>query len=149
MARRMRSDGGTPIEEAPVWVLAILVVLLWLIIFPALVGLLDGLRLVQGGGYGVAAAAAAISLLLVVGLARQKPWKRPAESEPPVDAPVFVRFATWLYTALIFPNVLFGALVLFRGGEGLGYLGAWAIGGIVSLIHGAFALAERWRRGRG
>ena len=146
LKRRMRRVGGTPIEEAPVWALGILTVILWLVVFPALVGFLNGFRLIAGGGWTVAAAAGAISLLLVVGLARQKRWRRPRPGEPPVEVPVFVRFSTWCITALMIPNVLFGVLVLSRRGEGLDYLGAWLIGLIVSAIHGGFALVERLRR---
>lgn len=144
----MRGVGGTPIEEAPVWVLGILAIVLWAVVFPALVGLLDGLRLVPGGGHSLAAAAAGLSILLVVGLARQRRWQRPSDGDPLGQTPIFVRFSTWLYATLILPNFLFGVLVLFRGGEGLGYLGAWVIGVMVSLIHGGFALARRWRRER-
>lgn len=144
----MRPVGGTPIEEAPVWMLAILTVVFWLVVFPALVGFLNGFGLVAGGGWTVAAAAGAVALLLVVGLARQKRWRRPFPGDPPVEVPVFVRFSTWCFTTLMVPNVLFGVLVLSRRGEGLDYLGAWLIGLMVAAIHGAFALAQRWR-GRG
>lgn len=144
--RRLRPEGGTPIEEAPVWVLAILAFVLWLLVFPALVGFLNGFRLVAGGGWTLAATAAAISLLLVVGLARQKPWRRSSPEDPAVEIPVFVRFSTWFVTTLMVPNVLFGVLVLSRQGQGLDYLSAWLIGLIVSAIHGGFALAERLRR---
>ena len=118
----------------------------WLVVFPALVGLLNGFELVTGGGWGVAAAAGAISLLLVVGLARQKRWERPNPRHPSAKAPPFVRLSTWFFTTLMVPNVLFGVLVLTHRGEGLDYLGAWLIGLIASAIHGAFALAERLRR---
>jgi hypothetical protein len=144
----MRRIGGTPVEEAPLWALAILAIVLWLVLFPALVGLLNGLRLVSGGGWTVAAAAAAISLLLVAGLAGQKPWKRPTPAEPFAETPLFARFSTWLYAWLIVPNVLFGTLVLSRRGEGMDYLEAWLVGALVSAIHGGFALLERRRRGK-
>lgn len=144
----MRRVGGTPIEEAPVWALALLAVVLWLVVFPALVGLLNGLDVVAGGGWTIAAAAAAITLAFVVGMARQKPWRRPRPGDPGAEPPLFARFTTWCWTTLLVPNVLYGTLVLFRGGEGLDYAGAWLIGLLVSAIHGAFALAERWRRRR-
>jgi hypothetical protein len=143
--RRLRRVGGTPIEEAPLWVLGILTVVLWLVVFPALVGLLNGFRLVTGGGWTLAAAAGGISLLLVVGLAGQKRWRRPGTADAGVAAPVFVRFSTWCVTTLMVPNVLFGVLVLSRQGEGLDYLSAWLIGLMVSGIHGSFALVERLR----
>ena len=150
MKRRMRRVGGTPIEEAPVWALAILTLVLWLVVFPGLVGFLNGFRLLAGGGWTVAAAAALITLLLVVGLARQKPWKRPAPDAPGgPEPPVFVRFSTWLITTLLVPNVLYGVLILSRRGEGLDYLSAWLIGLMVSGIHGALALLERRRGGAG
>ena len=150
MKRKLRREGGTPIEEAPVWALGILAVVLWLVAFPALVGLLNGFDVVDGGGWRIAGAAVVLSLVLVVGLARQKPWRRahlaePA-TEPTAEPPLFVRFSTWCYTTLLVPNVLHGTLILFRGGEGFDYASAWLIGLMVSAIHGAFALAERWRR---
>jgi len=146
LRRELRRVGGTPIEEAPVWALGILTVLLWLIVFPALVGFLNGFRLIVGGGWTVAAAAGVISVLLVVGLARQKRWRRPRPGEAAGEPPVFVRFSTWCITMLMLPNVLFGVLVLSRRGEGLDYLGAWLIGLLVSAIHAAFAFVERRRR---
>lgn len=148
MSRRLRPAGGTPIEEAPVWVLALLVALLWPIVFFALVGFLNGFGLLAGGGWTVAAAAGAVALLLVVGLARRKRWPRPTPEDPSAVVPVFARFSTWLWTTLIVPNVLFGALVVSRHGEGLDYPSAWLLGLLVSAIHGGFALAERLRRPR-
>jgi hypothetical protein len=137
-----------PIEDAPLWALAIFAVVLWPIVFVALVGLLNGLRLVAGGGWTVAGAALAITVLLVAGLTTQKRWKRPGPRNPAAKAPPFARFSAWLWATVLVPNVLFGALVLFRFREGLDYGGALLIGLLVSAIHGAFALAERWRRRR-
>lgn len=145
----MRRVGGTPIEEAPVWALGVLTVLLWLVVFPALVGLLNGFNVVAGGGWTLAAAAAVVSLLLVVGLARQKRWRRPRPGEPAGQAPLFVRFSTWCITTLLVPNVLYGVLVLSRHGQGFDYVSAWLVGALISALHGAVALAERWRRRRG
>jgi hypothetical protein len=144
--RRMRRVGGTPVEEAPVWALGVLTVVVWLVVFPAGVGLLNGFELVDGGGWAIAGGSAAISLLLVAGLARQKPWRRVHFDGRAAEPPLFVRFTTWLITTLLVPNVLLGTLVLFRRGEGLDYASAWLIGLLVSAIHGGFALAERRRR---
>jgi len=146
--RGLRPVGGTPIEEAPLWVLGLLVVILWPIIFLALVGFLNGLRLFTGGGWTVAATAGVLSLLLVAGLGRQKRWKRPTPESPFAQVPIFARFSSWLWATLIAPNVLFGALVLSRHGEGLSYLSAWLIGLLVSAIHGGFALASLHRSSR-
>lgn len=142
----MRRVGGTPIEEAPFWALALFTGVLWLVVFPALVGLLNGLKLVAGGGWTLAGLAALVSLLLTAGLARQRPWKRPDPGDPFARPPLFVRFSSWLVTALFVPNVLYGVLVLSRGGEGLDYASAWLIGLLASAIHGAFALAAKLRR---
>ena len=93
----------------------------------------EGVELVvDGGGWRIAGAAVVLSLVLVVGLARQKPWRRahlaePA-TEPTAEPPLFVRFSTWCYTTLLVPNVLHGTLILFRGGEGFDYASAWLIG---------------------
>jgi hypothetical protein len=144
----MRRTGGTPVEEAPIWALGVLAVVLWLVAFPAMVGLLNGFELAEGAGWRIAGASAAFSLLLVFGLARQKPWRRARTGGPAPEPPLFVRFSTWLITTLLVPNVLLGTLVLLRRGEGLDYAGAWLVGLLVSAIHGGFALAERWRRRR-
>ena len=138
--------GGTPIEEAPLWVLAIATVLLWLVIFPGLVGVLNGFRLQRGGGWAVAAAAAGIAILLVAGLATRKPWKRDRVSGRFDHRPLLVRFSTWLIATLFVPNVLFGVIVLSQGGESLDYAAAWLLGLLVSALHGAFALADWLRR---
>lgn len=146
MKRRMRRAGGTPVEEAPIWALGVLAVVVWLVAFPAIVGLLNGFELAEGAGWRIAGGSAAISLLLVLGLARQKPWRRARTADPTAEPPLFVRFSTWLITTLLVPNVLLGTLVLFRRGEGLDYASAWLVGLLVSAIHGGLALAERWRR---
>jgi hypothetical protein len=147
-AGEVRPTPGMPIEEAPLWALAIFAAVLWPIVFVALVGLLNGLRLVAGGGWTVAGAALAITLLLVAGLATRKRWKRPGPRNPAAQPPPFARFSAWLWATVLVPNVLFGALMLFQFHQGLGYAEAIAIGLLVSAIHGAFALAERWRRRR-
>jgi len=147
-SRRLRATGGTPIEEAPLWALVLLVGVVWLVAFPALVGLVNGLRPATGGGAGLAAAALALSLLVVAGLARQPRWRRAPSGELDDTRPPFVRFSTWLWTTLLVPNVLYGAIVLMRGGEGLSYSGAWALGLLVAAIQGAFCLADRLRRQR-
>ncbi|MDX1500731.1 MAG: hypothetical protein R3325_00090 [Thermoanaerobaculia bacterium] len=142
-SRRLRRIGGTPIEEAPLWVLSILFLLLWLIAFPALVGLANGVGLVRGGVATLAAAAAVVSFLLVLGLARLPRWRR----KPALGGgkPLFARFSTWLVTALLVPNVLHGVLVLATGGEPFDYATTWLIGLLVSAIHALGALLHGLR----
>lgn len=147
-AGEARPTPGMPIEEAPLWALAIFAAVLWPIVFAALVGVLNGLRLVAGGGWTVAGVALAITVVVVAGLATQKRWQRPGPRNPAAQPPPFVRFSAWLWATVLVPNVLFGVLVLFRFPDGLDYGGALFIGLVVSAIHGAFALAERWRRRR-
>jgi hypothetical protein len=144
MAQPHRTTGGTPIEEAPLWVQAILAVLLWLIFFPSLVGLLGGFHQSLGRGL-VALAAAVVAILVVAGLATRKPWRRRPPTDPADDRPLVVRFSTWLITALMLPNLLHGLLILTRPGPPPDYLAMLAIGALVSAIHGLFVLADRWR----
>ena len=151
MARR-RHSGGMPIEEAPFWVLAIFAAILWLVTFPALVGVLAGAGAWHGQRLLVGLAAAAVAALVVAGLATRPRWQRPREPSLHDPRPFFVRFSTWLWTALLFPNVLFGTIVLFHEGPAITYQGAVAFGLLVSGIHAAFAAAERlkrWWKGRG
>lgn len=135
-------------EEAPIWALAIFFVVVWLVVFPALVGLANGVGLVRGGSATMAAAAGLVAFLLVLGLARQRRWRRPAPGSEVDGRPLFARFSTWLVTALLLPNVLYGVLVLATGGQGLDYLAAWLIGLLVSAVHAILAAVHRLR-GRG
>jgi hypothetical protein len=151
MSRELRRVGGTPIEEAPLWALALLAGVLWLLVFPALVGLADGFGRAPGGGRGLALAAAAISVLLVTGLATRPAWRRPAGPRPhPLDdrRPLVARFSTWLIGVVLYPNLLHGLLVLTRGGEAVDYRASLAIGLVASGIQGLFALRARRRAGK-
>jgi hypothetical protein len=137
---------GTPIEEAPWWMLAIFTALLWLIAFPALAGLLAGWGAWNGQRLPVALAALVLAATMVVGLATRKPWRRSRGPSLEDHRPVFVRFSTWLYTALLLPNVLFGILVLTHEGPPLTYESAVVFGLLISAVHGAFAAIERTKR---
>ena len=149
--RPSRSDPGghgTPIEEAPLWALAIFTALLWLVAFPALAGLLAGWGAWRGQHLPVALAALALAAIVVTGLATRKPWRRRGPRDLHDERPLFVRFSTWLWTAVLFPNALFGVFVLTHEGPPLTYGSALLLGLLVSGIHGAFALADRLKRGR-
>lgn len=145
--RSMRRVGGTPIEEAPLWALAIFTALLWLIAFPAVVGLLAGLGLWHGRLLPAALAALALAVLVTAGAATRKPWRRTPPTALHDPRPLFVRFSTWLIVALLLPNVLFGILVLSQPRPEIGYRGAAMVAMLVSAAHGAAAaLARRGRR---
>ncbi|HXT20984.1 MAG TPA: hypothetical protein VN811_08110 [Thermoanaerobaculia bacterium] len=146
--RRLRSTDGTPIEEAPIWVLAIFTVILWLITFPAVVGLLAGWGKWNGAKLPAALAALGIALVLVIGLATRKPWRRPRPTDLADHRPLFVRFSTWLIVALLVPNVLFGVLVLTREGPPLTYEQAVILGALISAVQGVSALFDKWKRRR-
>lgn len=139
------SRDGLPIEEAPFWALSVATALIALAIFPALVGLLDAADLYAGAWRRTALAALGVSALLVTGLATRKPWRRPRGHQLVEQRPWFVSFSTWLMTALVVPNVLQGVLVLTREGPRPDYLSSLALGLLFSAIHGAYALADRWR----
>ena len=146
--RAMRRVGGTPIEEAPLWALAILTAVLWLIAFPAIAGLLAGWGYWRGAKLPTALAALAVAALMVVGLATRKPWRRSTAGDRHDERPVFVRFSTWLWTAVLFPNVLFGVLVLTHEGPPLTYQQALLLGALVSALQGALAWLDRRKRRR-
>lgn len=116
MPNRRATTGGVPIEEAPWWARALFAVVLWLLGFPALVGLLHGLRAWNGDRRGPALAALALAVALTVGLAARRPWRRPRAGDSADVRPRFVRFATWLVTSLLYPHVLLGAVLLTRPG---------------------------------
>lgn len=130
------------------WSLVLFAFLLWLVAFPALVGLLAGLGLWSGQRLEAALAALAVALVVVTGSALREPWRRP--SAPTLDdpRPLFVRFSTWLITALLLPHVLFGVVVLSRPAPAIGYGEAAMIGLLLSILHAGGALLERWRSAR-
>jgi hypothetical protein len=136
---------GTPIEEAPLWVLAILTALLWLIVFPALIGLLHGFGLWRGDRLDPALAAGALALALVVGLATRKPWRRPGPGELVDRRPFFARFSAWLIGVVLYPNVLMGTILLTRPGPPPDYLSTAALGLLLSAVQGILAWNLRRR----
>jgi hypothetical protein len=146
--RRLRSTGGTPIEEAPIWVLAIFTGLLSLVTFPAVVGLLAGWGLWNGNKLSAALAALGIALVLVIGLATRKPWRRPTATDLADHRPLFVRFSTWLIVAIFLPNILFGVLVLTHEGPAFTYQQSLLLGAVISAVQGVLALLDKWKRRR-
>src|SRR5260370_20431055 len=114
MSERRSAAGEIPIEQAPLWVLAIAALLLALVAYPAFVGILDGLGAWHGEKVRTAVAAAVLGLVVVAGLATRQPWKRPRGTEPVDQRPWLVRFSTWLWGVVLYPNVLHGRLVLAR-----------------------------------
>jgi hypothetical protein len=82
MTARRSAAGEIPIEQAPLWVLAIVALLLAVVAYPAFVGILDGLGAWHGEKLRTAVAAAVLGLGVVACLATRKPWKRPRGTEP-------------------------------------------------------------------
>lgn len=145
MARRRRYRDGIPIEEAPFWVLLLFAAILWSIAWPSLAGLLAGCGAWHGQRTLTALAALGVASLVTVGVATRRPWRRATARDLHDPRPLAVRFSTWLFTALLLPNLLFGILVLTHAGPPLGYDSAVALGLMVSAIHGVFAVVDRWR----
>src|SRR5260370_35323663 len=108
MSERRSAAGEIPIEQAPLWVLAIAALLLALVAYPALVGILDGFGAWHGEKGRTAVAAAVLGVVVIGGLATRKPWQRPRGKEPVDRRPWFVRFSTWPWGAGLEPNVLHG-----------------------------------------
>ena len=156
MSRRARqpvrttvaATGGTPIEEAPLWMLAILTGIFWLMAFPAVVGLLAGWGYWRGDKLSAALAALGVAVLLVVGLKTRKPWRRPRPDDLADHRPFFVRFSTWLIVAIFLPNILFGVIVLTHKGPPLTYEGALVLGALISTVQGVLAWLDRRKRRR-
>lgn len=141
----MRRAGGTPIEEAPWWVVAIFALLLWLIAFPAIVGLLAGLGLWSGRHLPAVLGSLALAVIVAAGLATRRPWPRTPTTSLHDTRPLFVRFSTWLTTALLLPNVIFGTLVLAQPQPEMDYRGVALVAMLISAAHGAVAALPRWR----
>lgn len=146
MKSRSHASHVTPIEEAPLWMLPLIAALLWLISFPALVGLLHGFGLWRGARLGPALAAAALALVLVVGLATRKPWRRPSAGDGTDHRPFFFRFSTWLIGVVLYPNLLMGTILLTRSGPPPDYATTAALGLLLSAVQGILAWSARRRR---
>ena len=146
--RGLGAADGTPIEDAPFWILLILTAVFWLITFPALVGLLAGWGWWRGNKLEIAVVALVVAALMVAGLATRKPWRRRAPNDLRDERPLFVRFSTWVITALFLPNVLFGVLVLTHEGPPLTYQQAVLVGALISAVQGILAWLDRRKRRR-
>ena len=146
--RGVSAADGTPIEEAPLWVLAILTGIFWLVTFPAVVGLLAGWGFWRGDKLPAALAALGIAVLLVAGLATRKPWRRPTTTDLADHRPFLVRFSTWLMVAIFLPNVLFGVIVLTHKGPPLTYQQALVLGALLSAVQGVLAWLDRRKHRR-
>ncbi len=125
--------------------LAIATLLFWMVTFPALVGLLAGWGFWHGARLPAALASLAIAVLLVVGMATRRPWRRTPSGD---ERPVLVRLSTFVMTVVLVPNVLFGAVVLSRRGPALTYRQSVAVGLLLSAIQAASAGVDRWQRRR-
>ncbi len=146
MPERRTVAGEIPIEQAPLWVLAMVALLVALVAYPALVGILDGLGAWHGEKAGTAAAAAVLALGVVAGLATRKPWKRPRGTEPVDRRPWFVRFWSWFWGAVLYPNVLHGILVLAHTGPPPDYRTSLLVGMLLSGLQGLAAWVDRRKR---
>jgi membrane protease YdiL (CAAX protease family) len=146
--RSVSAADGTPIEEAPLWVLTILTGIFWLVAFPAVVGLLAGWGFWRGDKLPAALAALGIAVMLVVGLATRKPWRRPTRNDLVDRRPFFVRFSTWLMVAIFLPNVLFGVIVLTHQGPPLTYQQVLVLGALISAVQGVLAWLDRRKHRR-
>jgi hypothetical protein len=145
-SRQRRAPGGTPIEEAPWWVLGILTFVLWLVAFPALVGLLHGLRLWHGERLWPALAAAGLAVVVVIGLATRQPWKRPSRDSLADERPLFARFSTWLWSAVLYPNVLMGAILLMREGPPPDFRATLLLGVLLATVQTGMGWLGRGRK---
>jgi len=147
MPERRSATGEIPIEQAPLWVLAMVALLLALVAYPAFVGILDGLGAWHGEKLRTAIAAAVLGLVVTAGLATRKPWRRPRNTEPVDRRPWFVRFSSWLWGVVLYPNVLHGILVLTRKGPPPDYRTSLFLGLLLSGIQGLAAWMDGRKRG--
>jgi hypothetical protein len=145
-APRSRRAGGIAIEEAPWWVLLIATVVLWLVAFPGLIGLLHGFGLWHGGRLWPAIGAAGLALTVIAGLATRKPWRRPDRASLADERPLFARFSTWLWSAVLYPNVLMGVILLFRKRPPPDYRSTLLLGLLLATVQSGLAWLDSKRR---
>jgi len=132
-----------PIEQAPLWVLGLVALAIWLLAFPAIVGLLAGVGLWHGARLGPAIAAALLAVGLTAGLAMQKSWRRTPPSALGDDRPFFVRLSGWVLGLVLYPNLMMGLVLLFRKGPPPDYRSVVMIGFVLSIVQGIVALTRR------
>ena len=139
---------GIPIEQAPLWVLAIATALLWLVAFPAVVGLLHGFGVWNGERAEPALIAAVLAVGIILGLATRKPWRRGTAGTLADERPFFARFSTWIIGVVLYPNVLVGAILLMREGPPPDYAATAMLGLLLSAVQGLLAWAARFKQRR-
>lgn len=137
------TTAGIPIEQAPLWVLGLVALAIWLLAFPAVIGLLAGCGLWHGARLGPAIAAALLAIGLTAGLAMQKSWRRPSPGALGDDRPFFVRLSGWLLGLVLYPNLMMGLVLLFRQGPPPDYRTIVMIGFVLSIVQGILALTRR------
>ncbi len=139
-----RAD-GTPIEEAPFWVLLIATPLIGAVLFLGTVGFQDALGVWHGQWKPTAIGTLAASAILIATLARLKPWRRLKPGEPDTR-PRLIRFATWLLGTAAFAFILEGLLALIWADRHPGPVGVAYVMIVIAGARGLLGWAERVKK---
>jgi hypothetical protein len=147
LAMSRSGTDGTPIEEAPFWILLIATPLIGAVLFLGAVGFQDTLGVWHGQWKPTALGALAAAAILIGTLSRLKSWRRPKPGEPDTR-PRVVRFATWLLGTAAFAFVLEGVLALIWADHHPGPLGVAYVMVVIAGARGLLAWSERFKKSR-
>ena len=140
--RKASATDGTPIEDAPFWILCILVVAITLAAFPGVVGLQDSFFGWDGNWILSIGIAALIGILFTSIMATRKSWRRDKPKEKPVSARIF----TWVMTSLLYPFTLHGILVMIIWPKPMDFLTSLILGLVISTAQALLGWLDRFHK---
>ena len=135
---------GTPIEDAPFWILCIIAIAITLAAFPGVVGFQDSFFGWDGNWLLSIGVAAAIGILFTSIMATRKSWRRDKPKEKPISARIF----TCLMTSLLYPFTLHGILVMIVWPKRMDFLTSLILGLVISAAQALLGWLDRVNKAR-
>lgn len=142
--KESNDSDGTPIEDAPLWVLCIFAVLITAAAFPGVVGLQDSLFGWDGRWPISLGIAVVISILFTAIMATRRSWRRDKPKEKPTSARLF----TWIMTSLLYPFTLHGILVMIMWPTRMDFFSSLYLGLVISAAQAFLGWFEQFNRSR-
>ena len=133
---------GTPIEDAPFWILCIIAILMTAAAFPGVVGIQDAFFGWDGRWLVSIGIAAVIGILFTSIMATRKSWRRDKPKEKPISARIF----TWVMTSLLYPFTLHGVLVMIIWPKPMDFFTSLFLGLVISAAQALLGWIERFNQ---
>jgi len=133
---------GTPIEEAPLWILCIITIAITAAAFPGVVGIQDAFVGWDGRWLVSIGIAAVIGILFTSIMATRKSWRRDKPKEKPISARIF----TWVMTSLLYPFTLHGVLVMIIWPKRMDFFTSLFLGLVIAAAQALLGWIERFNQ---